>query len=429
MIYIDLTETSRIQDYFSGDIIKRAAKVYKKIEEQSEKFIKTAKTVVANSEKLSDKELSDRVKSFLIAYQNTIGVIGVPTIIDLAVEEKLKDVLQQSDISNIESTLSSLAIPYKQIETSKEKYDLLTIADKVRDKSLDFESEKIVKLIRKHHKNYGWLHSTLFLGNIYTEGEIKTELQKILTQLRGQKERLEQARKEHFGEAKEIIEKITSSDGKALAKFFQKSVYYRTARLEWMNNACFIMRPLLEDCAKRLNIKFDELIYLLPTELISAVENGEISTEQVSLVTKRQKGYAYISDNNQQYILATGSDLDIWKSKYSEEHESSSEIIRGITAFRGTVRGKVVIVKDRSELHLVENGDVLVTRLTTPDFVMAMKKAVAVVTDLGGITSHAAVTCRELKIPCIIGTKNATKILKQGAIVEVDANQGIIKII
>ena len=88
-----------------------------------------------------------------------------------------------------------------------------------------------------------------------------------------------------------------------------------------------------------------------------------------------------------------------------------------------------MIVKDRSELHLVENGDILVTRLTTPDFVVAMKKAAAIVTDLGGITSHAAVTSRELKIPCIVGTKNATRILKRGEMVEVDADQGIVKIL
>ena len=69
----------------------------------------------------------------------------------------------------------------------------------------------------------------------------------------------------------------------------------------------------------------------------------------------------------------------------------------------------------------------LITRLTTPDFVVAMKKASDIVTDLGGITSHAAITSRELKIPCVVGTKNATKSFKDGDMVEVDGDNGTIR--
>jgi pyruvate,water dikinase len=427
--YIDLNETSKIQNYFSTDTIKRAGDVYKKIEDQSKKFIKTSKSLVANLDTLSNKKLSSRIKKFFAEYQNTIGAIGVPTIIDLVIEEKLKNALRQSGFSKPENVIFHLAVPYKQVETSNEKSDLLIIAKKISREGFGLELKKVAKLIHKHYENYGWLHSTLFLGNLYTEDEIKTELQKILTQPLEQKGRLEQDRKSHLAEAKKIIKKIVSPEERALAEFFQKSFYYRTARLEWMNKACFIARPLLEECAKRLNITFDEFIYLLPDEIISALEDEKLSKEQIKRIKERQKGYAYISDNNQEYVLVTGPDLDVWKSKFSKEPESTSEIIKGIIAYKGFVRGKVVIVKDRSELHLVENGDILVTRLTTPDFVVAMKKAAAIVTDLGGITSHAAVTSRELKIPCIVGTKNATKILKSGKMVEVDADHGIIKIL
>ena len=67
--------------------------------------------------------------------------------------------------------------------------------------------------------------------------------------------------------------------------------------------------------------------------------------------------------------------------------------------------------------------------MTTPDMVPIMKKAAAFVTDEGGITCHAAIVSREMKKPCIIGTKIATKILHDGQLVEVDANRGIVKII
>lgn len=76
-----------------------------------------------------------------------------------------------------------------------------------------------------------------------------------------------------------------------------------------------------------------------------------------------------------------------------------------------------------------EEGEILVAISTNPDIIPLMKKAGAIVTDEGGIMCHASIISRELKIPCIVGTKNATRALKDGDMVEVDANTGIIKII
>lgn len=77
----------------------------------------------------------------------------------------------------------------------------------------------------------------------------------------------------------------------------------------------------------------------------------------------------------------------------------------------------------------MNDGDILVTGMTTPDFLSAIRKSAGFVTDEGGITCHAAIVSRELKKPCIIGTKIATQILKDGDLVEVDANKGIVKIL
>ena len=78
---------------------------------------------------------------------------------------------------------------------------------------------------------------------------------------------------------------------------------------------------------------------------------------------------------------------------------------------------------------LCEEGEVLVCEMTTPDFLPLMKKAVAVVTDLGGTLSHAAIVARELRIPCVMATQHATKVLKNGDLVEVDAPLGIVRIL
>ncbi len=87
------------------------------------------------------------------------------------------------------------------------------------------------------------------------------------------------------------------------------------------------------------------------------------------------------------------------------------------------------IIKEPSESELFQEEEILVASMTSPEYVFAMRKAAAVVTDSGGLTSHAAIVSRELKIPCLVNTKVATKVFKDGDLVEVDADRGIVKII
>lgn len=99
-------------------------------------------------------------------------------------------------------------------------------------------------------------------------------------------------------------------------------------------------------------------------------------------------------------------------------------ILSGQPASPGIGTGKVVILKSPKEINKAKMGDILVTKMTSPDFVPAMKRVAAIITDEGGQTSHAAIVSRELGVPCIVGTQAATNLLKDGQIVTVDANLG-----
>lgn len=99
-------------------------------------------------------------------------------------------------------------------------------------------------------------------------------------------------------------------------------------------------------------------------------------------------------------------------------------LLTGSPASPGIVTGKVKIIKDPKDNDKVLKGDVLVAPMTTPDFVPAMKRAVAIVTDQGGQTSHAAIVSRELGVPCVVGTTHATKKLKDNQLITVDASAG-----
>jgi len=101
-------------------------------------------------------------------------------------------------------------------------------------------------------------------------------------------------------------------------------------------------------------------------------------------------------------------------------------LVKGISASPGIASGIVKIVKEMSELKKIGQGDVLVTYMTEPDYVPAMEKASAIVTDAGGTTAHAAIVSRELGIPCIVGTGNATEILKENQLITVNGLKGLV---
>lgn len=118
------------------------------------------------------------------------------------------------------------------------------------------------------------------------------------------------------------------------------------------------------------------------------------------------------------------------KSNFTDLDENdiqSEEILRGRIGSQGTAIGKVVIIDDTNykSVPFVE-GDVLVATNTSTSYMSLIKKASAIITDMGGILSHAAIVCRELKKPCIVGTVEATKLLKNGDMVLVDATKGIV---
>lgn len=108
------------------------------------------------------------------------------------------------------------------------------------------------------------------------------------------------------------------------------------------------------------------------------------------------------------------------------EEKTGRILVKGETASGGVTSGPVKIILDAQKLDKIQKGDIMVTTMTNPDMVPAMQKAAAIVTDEGGLTSHAAIVSREMGIPCIVGTEIATKVLKDGQIITVNATHGLV---
>lgn len=182
---------------------------------------------------------------------------------------------------------------------------------------------------------------------------------------------------------------------------------------------------LYKQISEALHIDIELLKYALPDEIISLnLDPGVLAL--------RQKGYVIESIKGKTRLLV-GDDAAVYTQEFlkntkTDIDEQISEL-KGSSAFPGKVSGNVVVIMKETELTQLNEGDILVSPMTRTSFLPAMKKAAAFVTDEGGVTCHAAIVARELRKPCVVGTKIASKVLKNGMRAEVDAANGIVRIV
>ncbi|SDM82741.1 phosphoenolpyruvate synthase [Sediminibacillus halophilus] len=172
---------------------------------------------------------------------------------------------------------------------------------------------------------------------------------------------------------------------------------------------------------------------LVTQQCLTATEICQLSANALRIEKMYQSPqdieWAIDGDTNDLYILQARPITTLKKEETDVVEQVEIKrlaLLRGLAASPGTGSGKVRKIKDITEISKVEEGDILVTIMTNPDMMPAMKKAAAVVTNEGGRTCHAAIVSREFGIPCIVGSNNATEVLKEGMEVTVDATRGVV---
>ncbi|MFQ6072657.1 MAG: phosphoenolpyruvate synthase, partial [Methanosarcinales archaeon] len=158
-------------------------------------------------------------------------------------------------------------------------------------------------------------------------------------------------------------------------------------------------------------------------EILKLAEIGERVEKHYGIPQDSEWGI----ENGKIYMLQSRPITTIKKRRNSKEEDIEGDgelLLEGLNASPGIAYGIVKIIRVEDELDKVKDGDILVTTMTTPDMVKAMKKAVAIITDEGGTTCHAAIVSRELGCPAVVGTRNATKVLSDGMMVTVDGAKG-----
>ncbi|MDO8579248.1 MAG: PEP-utilizing enzyme [bacterium] len=179
---------------------------------------------------------------------------------------------------------------------------------------------------------------------------------------------------------------------------------------------------LFKQISESTGIDIDLLNSALPDEIISLklnLETLKIRRELYVLQTIGQTLSLLVGEEAKKFAVEFTSKMD------TSVDQSITEF-KGNPAFIGEATGKVVLVRHDNDTENVMEGDILVSPMTRTSFLPAMQLAAAFVTDEGGITCHAAIMAREMKKPCVVGTKIASKVLKNGDLVHVDAKKGII---
>ena len=203
-------------------------------------------------------------------------------------------------------------------------------------------------------------------------------------------------------------------------------VFTKGFRKDCAYHGFYCIEPLLKEAAKRLGVSLNQLRRFSPGELHDAIRTN---SADANMLEERFKYSVYYADAVAGKIEKMhGGKARAFMARLDFEQVRSSESgeLKGDCACPGSAAGIVKVIERADQMGKMNQGDVLVAHSTNPDIVPAMKKAAAIVTDVGGITSHAAIISRELGVPCVVGTKMATKVLKDGDFVSVDATLGTI---
>jgi phosphohistidine swiveling domain-containing protein len=313
-----------------------------------------------------------------------------------------------------------------------EKRLILELMEDVDEKKITEKSDKFNKRIGEIVKRFWWAE----LGWKKSKGRDDKDIIKIYdgfrkikldpnTELKKMDEYVEKTsyQKNQINKEYPFLKK-----DKKLLKFLElsnKLVKYHDIRKEVQMKGNYWSYQVFSEISKKINIE-EELLGWCEASEVSDILNGKKFDRNE--LKNRSSNFIYIYQNGKGLKLSGGDA----KKKYEEIMGSMDQTtgdLQGLGASPGKVTGHAFVARTSQDALKIEAGQILVTGMTTPDFVPAMNKAVAIVTDEGGITCHAAIICRELKIPCIVGAKYATRIIKTGDTIEVLANHGVVKIL
>lgn len=433
-----ISKGQEVHLYFSNILFKKSEWLANEIQKNStfladyQKKMRQEKKALASycqeltlapMKKLSISQIAILLRKYYKHYrQHGVAVIRIlnrvgPNIVEGFLKQKygLSKVIEWSPVL--------FAATKESVEKVSEK-ELLQLAQKIKSISNKNEASLLVK---RYHEKYQWLPCGYADERPLNEQDIWQKVKIILkNKMIPEKriEKMESLQKRSRIQRTSLLKKLRLPKSifnlvEAISEF---TFYKDYIRMNY-NQLHFYSQLLFEEVARRLKVSLKEVKYLSIPEMINSLRRGSADKK---LIAERLKYYICYTSGRNIYI-SIGQKARFKEREVVRIARKTGHMIKGVGASLGLARGIVRIVKHISQAKNFSKGAILVTPMTTPELVPAAKIAAAIITDEGGITCHAAIVSRELGIPCVIGTRVATKVFKDGDMVEVDANSGVIK--
>ena len=378
-------------------------KQYEKITSSTIKDTVALSREMSQPEDFSDEKLGDYASEYYhIHATGATPVVAIRTLNRIGIQ-KLREAMQ-GKVDNVEKTLAMLVSTKRKSLVQQAHEDLIQIAG---DKSK----------ITEHTAKYCWIPVGYADEESWTEKDFIKELNTIENpneELR----MIQDACLKHDKEKKELLEKLNFSDSiTRLVDVISDFVYHKDNIRAHMNQSFYYSKPLFMEIASRLGVTLADIKRFSGDEIADMLKTKRFNNFESE---KRKKAWVFGVDGDKKISLSGPEALKFIEEELKEDISEIKDLI-GSPASSGKLEGKVLIIHKPSDYN-GEKDFILVTPMTTPELMHIAKNALAIVTDEGGITCHAAIISRELGIPCIVGTKHATKVLKNGDIVYVDTS-------
>lgn len=343
----------------------------------------------------------------------------VTNYLNTYLEEKRSDVKHVS-IPPYEA-FRLMATPLKPSIWAQEKEALARIG---LEKKLSVRSRRL----QVHTQKYEWLEYGLqgkVLGHDYFIRELAKILRRgagtVLRELQQERLLLQQRQRQVIREYRIHPKHVR------IFKIVQESTYLRMYSKDAQFYGYYCLEPMLMEIGRRAGLSLEQMRFLAPEDFRQAL----INQRDFSHITSDRQRYSIQLCHANQSVFFSGLEAQHIRKRLTftqpQTTVGQTDTLKGQPAFNGKVKGRVKIINTIPEMVKMHVGNVLVSHMTNPGIVPVMKQASAIVTDLGGITCHAAIVARELKKPCVIGTRIATQVLRDGDMVEVDATRGIVE--
>ncbi len=345
-----------------------------------------------------------------------------PFAVEKILDPMCRELLSKHYPKNIDKYFSIISSPETMHEYQK-------MREKIFESAIiqDISDSTCSRLAR----DFGWYSEYSYIEPLLDSEYFRKEIKNISSDTAKEElNKMHQDLSRSKREFTEFITEVTDPKLKKLAIILHTYTLLRTERIDKFKQAQAVMRLFFDHLAEIIQKETQnswtkhEVVSLTNKEILAYLTSDTTPSFEYAKQRLSQQ-YVYYTINGEPNFIMDPNEIDAFIQSVTDQHEITS--IKGTIAFKGIATGKVVILKGKHDLEKVQQGDILVAPTTMPDYLPAMNKAIAFVTDEGGITSHAAIVARELKKPCIVGTKLATQIFKDGDMVEVDAVTGIIR--